>query len=66
MTNKERMKNVLDAIMSVRRDATKARDSGDLIVFSNKMLDLFALENCLVTEALNFFETDEENYKKAA
>ncbi len=50
MTNKQRIKEVINSIESVKGRAIKAKRSGDLGNYRSLMGDLMALENCLVTE----------------
>ena len=50
MTNKERVKEVVNSIKSVKIRAQKAKDDGDLLSYKRLMGDLLALQNCLVTE----------------
>ena len=44
------IKLILDAINSVRSKANRAMKSGNLTLYANKVLDLAALEHCLVKE----------------
>lgn len=53
MTMYQRMKDVNDAILSVRKRATEARDAGDMFTFSKLMFDLSALYQCLAIECNN-------------
>lgn len=54
MNQVQNVKDILSAISSVKSRARSAMAQGDLVAYSNLMLDLFALERCLVnqTEAL--------------
>lgn len=54
MNQVQNVKDILTAIASVKSRAQKSMASGDLVTYSNLMLDLLALERCLVyqTEAL--------------
>jgi hypothetical protein len=44
------VKDILDAIRSVRLRAKRALDGNDQIAYSSLMGDLYALEACLVIE----------------
>jgi len=50
------IKDILDAISSVKSRAKHSMAMGDLVEYSNRMGDLFALENCLVTETTKLME----------
>ncbi len=50
MTNKERIKDVVDSIKSVKNRIKVAKEEGNLIDYRERMADLLALENCLLTE----------------
>lgn len=50
MNNTQYVKDILVAIASVRSRATNALKMGDIPAYSSLMLDLFALEQCLVIQ----------------
>lgn len=54
MNQAENVRDIVDAIRSVRTRATEALAHADLAAYGSLMLDLLALERCLVyqTEAM--------------
>jgi len=48
MDQVQNVKDILEAISSVKERAAVALANGDLPAYSNLMLDLLALERCLV------------------
>jgi len=50
MTTKERIQMIRDAIKAIKAKSVKAVSEGRLIDFSNLMLDLGGLEQCLDIE----------------
>jgi len=59
MTNLERIKDMLDAINSVKFRLRKAFDAKDYIAISQLTGDLFALESCLVIECEMLVDTSQ-------
>lgn len=64
--NKTRLKDVVDAINSVRSRARQALEKKDFYDYTKLMQDLLALESCLVTEVNLYCYVAEDQEKKSA
>lgn len=66
MSMYQRVKDVNDAIVNVKQRAKVVLDARDMITFSNLMLDLNALYQCLAIECNNLVSTTEALESKQA
>jgi hypothetical protein len=60
MTKKQNVKDILDAIKSVKFRAVSAFNLGELNEYTKLMGDLLALEVCLVGATESYIEEEEE------